>query len=88
MGGYIGTNGKESGNYYIIIGLRWGELGGYIGIMEKNLETTIMGYTGYILGHDIRLTIGKNDCLLCHITWVGPPPTNSGILGIYEDPKP
>ena len=30
-------NGKEDGNYYSILGLYWG----YIGIMEKKMETTI-----------------------------------------------
>ena len=54
--GYIGVilglywdNGKENGNYYNglyrgYIGLYWG----YIGIMEKKMETTIMGYIGVI----------------------------------------
>ena len=49
--GSMGDNGKENGNYYnglyrVYIGLYWG----YIGIMEKKMETTIMGYIGYILG--------------------------------------
>ena len=35
-GGYIGDNGKENGNYYNILGLYMG----YIGIMEKEMETT------------------------------------------------
>ena len=30
----------------IILGLYWG----YLGIMEKKMETTIMGYIGVILG--------------------------------------
>ena len=44
IGGYIGVllglhkdNGKSNGNYYII-GLFWG----YIGILEKKMETTII----------------------------------------------
>ena len=31
----IGENGKENGNYHSILGLYWG----YIGILEKNMET-------------------------------------------------
>ena len=43
--GYIARdNGKENGNYYS--GLYWG----YIGIMEKKMETAIVGYIGAILG--------------------------------------
>ena len=49
-------NGKENGNYYsilgiplkgfigVILGLYWG----YIGIMENEMETTIMGYMGVL----------------------------------------
>ena len=40
----IRDNGRENGNYYN--GLHWG----YIGRMEKKMETTIMGYIGIILG--------------------------------------
>ena len=32
--GYIG----------ILLGFYWGSIGGYIGIMEKKMETTIMGF--------------------------------------------
>ena len=40
----MGDNGKENGNYR--------DYWGYIGVMEKKMETTIMGYIGYIiLGH-------------------------------------
>ena len=40
-------NGKENGNYYN--GL-YRDYRAYIGIMEKKMETTIMGYIG-IIGH-------------------------------------
>ena len=36
--GLYRDNGKEDGNYYNVKELYWG----YIGIMEKNMETTIM----------------------------------------------
>ena len=36
-------HGKQNGNYYIIMGYVWG----YVGIMEKKMETTIMGYIGF-----------------------------------------
>ena len=36
--GYIGANGKENGNYY---NQSWG----YIGIMEKKMETTVIWVT-------------------------------------------
>ena len=41
-------NGKENVNYYSILGLYMG----YIGIMEKKMETTIVywGYIWFILG--------------------------------------
>ena len=40
-------NGKENGNYYIIMGYLLGLYRGYIGIMEKKMETTIiMGCMG------------------------------------------
>ena len=41
-------NGKESGNYYSMLGLYWG----YIEIMEKKIETTIVYwvYIGALLG--------------------------------------
>ena len=42
MGSYR-DNGKENGNYCSILGLCWG----YIGIMEKKMETTVV-YWGYI----------------------------------------
>ena len=43
--GLYWDNGKENGNYYNglyrgCIGLYWG----YIGIMDKKMETTILGY--------------------------------------------
>ena len=42
--GVIRDNGKENGNYYNIGGYR-----GYIGIMEKKMETTIiLGVIGVI----------------------------------------
>ena len=44
----VGDNGKENGNYYIIIGYILGLYWGYIGIMEKKMETT--GIIGIILG--------------------------------------
>ena len=37
----MGDNGKENGNYR--------DYWGYIGVMEKKMETTIMGYIGYII---------------------------------------
>ena len=51
--GYVGVmlglyweNGKENGNYYngLYIGVMLGLYWGYIGRMEKNMETTIMSY--------------------------------------------
>ena len=36
--GLYWDNGKENGNYYIMIGY----IRGYIGIMEENMETTIV----------------------------------------------
>ena len=46
--GLYWDNGKENRNYYngLYRVLYWG----YIGILEKKIETTIMGYIGYILG--------------------------------------
>ena len=32
----------------------YGPLLGYVGIMEKKMETTIMGYTGVIIGFTIE----------------------------------
>ena len=29
------------------MGVMWGLYWGYVGIMEKNMETTIMGYIGF-----------------------------------------
>ena len=52
---YKGDNGKEHGNYrnyrgYIGI-IQGYYIEDYIGIMEKKMETTIIGYIlGYILG--------------------------------------
>ena len=45
-GGLNSNNGKENGNYYGILGFY---MGGYIGIMEKKMETTIV-YWGSIWG--------------------------------------
>ena len=44
--GLYWENGKENGNYYngLYIGVMLGLYWGYIGIMEKKMETTIMGY--------------------------------------------
>ena len=40
MLGLYWDNGKEHGNYYMgVCRVRWG----YIGIMEKKMETTILG---------------------------------------------
>ena len=37
-------NGKENGNYYIVYDrLYIGFFGGYIGIVEKKMETTVQG---------------------------------------------
>ena len=36
-------NGKENGNYHIIVGHILGIFKGYIGIMEKKMETTFGG---------------------------------------------
>ena len=41
--GIYWEHGKENGNYYSILGF----LRGYIGIMEKKMESTIV-YWGYI----------------------------------------
>ena len=43
MLGFYRDNGKENGNYYYILGY----ILGYIGIMEKKMETTTI-YWGYI----------------------------------------
>ena len=56
--GYMGNNGKENGNYYLkkieyILGLYRGYWG-YIGIMEKKMETTIM-YWGCIASRSLLL---------------------------------
>ena len=46
---------KENGNYHIILGLYYYigviyHIGVILGIMEKKMETTILGYIGVILG--------------------------------------
>ena len=41
--GLYRDNGKENGTYSDLLGLYRGVLGGYIGIMEKKMETTIVG---------------------------------------------
>ena len=38
--GLYRDNGKENGNYYSIIGVYIGVILGYIGIMEKRVDTT------------------------------------------------
>ena len=48
--GFYRANGKENGNYYTIIVYILGLLG-YVGLMDKKMETTIMGHIGFcILG--------------------------------------
>ena len=42
VGDIYGNNGKENGNYHILLGLYWR----YIGIVKKKMETTIMGLYG------------------------------------------
>ena len=40
--GVIGNNGKSNGNYY--------NIGGYMGIKDKRMEATIVGYIGLVGG--------------------------------------
>ena len=47
MGLYL-DNGKENGNYYSGLYRDYRESWGYFGIMEKRIETTIVGYRGII----------------------------------------
>ena len=46
--GLYRDNGKENGNYFIIAGY----IGVIWGIMEKKMETTIMGYMGGCQNYD------------------------------------
>ena len=51
--GLYRDDGKENGNYYnrVNIGIHWG----YIGMMERKMETTIIGYIlGTKLGPNCR----------------------------------
>ena len=42
------------------------------------------GFQYFSEGVGSKLGIGTRSAV---IAWVGPPPTNSGILGIYKDPN-
>ena len=48
--GLYWDNGKENGNYNIIVGYILGLYRGSIGIMEKNMEISIMGFYRDITG--------------------------------------
>ena len=53
MGSYWGLyrdNGRENGNYFILLGFIWGFYWCYIGILENKMETAMQGsvYTGFI----------------------------------------
>ena len=48
--GIFWDNGKENGNYYSIMGY----ILGYTGIMEKKMETTIMGLGFRVVGLGFR----------------------------------
>ena len=56
-------DGKENGNYRgygDFIGAIYGQCRGYIGVMEKRMEITIMGYTGEYIGlYSIGFTVAK-----------------------------
>ena len=54
--GLYRDNGKQNGNYYnrVNIGICWG----FIGIMEKEMETTINGYmSGYKMEKKMETTV-------------------------------